>query len=256
MIFVDVCQLIPHERIDVLDEADPEHLDFIAFSGHKMYAPFGIGVLIGPRRFFDSVVPYQLGGGNLSYITPDLKMVRSFRERDNDAGTPNAIGVLALEESIRQMEQIGFSRISFYERNLTRIAVQGLCSIPNAIVYLREPHGTVIPFDIEGVPSRLTAEVLAQEFGIGTRAGSFCTYELIRKLKYITPYEEAKIKRDLEEGITASVPSVVRASFSIYNSPEDAARFVCSVRKIAEKGFEFYKSRYATNPINGDWHPT
>lgn len=254
-LLVDVCQLIPHEKVNVLPDSEPRHLDFITFSGHKMYAPFGVGVLVGPKQFFDNAVPYQLGGGNLSYITPDLKIKRPYTERDHDPGTPNAIGVLALEEAIKQLEQIGMSRIRDYEHQLVGLALEELRQIPGVIVYLGKGHSSIVPFDIQGMEPKLVAEILAREHGVGARAGSSCAYRLIDKLKGVAQEQAFKIADEIDKGITANIPGIVRASFGIYNNVNDARRFVDAVREIANNGFGYYKSRYSMNPRTGDWTP-
>src|SRR3989344_6467393 len=184
MILIDGCQLIQHEKIDVLPNNDPRHLDFIAFSGHKMYAPFGVGVLIGQKKFFDQATPYQIGGGNLAYISRDLKIKRFNRVQTHDPGTPNAVGAIALAKSIDIIKSIGYDRIYEYESNLVRRAYKGLSKMEGVEVYLSESGlGSIIPFDVTGIDSRLTAEVLRDDYGIGVRAGTFCAYELIRKMK-------------------------------------------------------------------------
>ncbi len=99
------------------------------------------------------------------------------------------------------------------------------------------------------------AEILALEYGIGTRAGSFCTYELMRSLKNISIQEDKIIGEEVDKGITANIPGLVRASFSIYNNVEDVNRLVIAIKKIAEKSFEYYKQNYRMNEKTGDWFP-
>lgn len=231
-ILVDVCQLMAHERVDMLPDDDPRHLDFIVFSAHKLYAPLGVGVLIGPKYFFDASVPYQIGGGSIPYITHDLEVKRFHTVRTHEAGSPNAIGVFALEEALKQLGEIGMERVQVYEHALVNYVFNELRAIPHVCVYIPEAYGSVIPFDIEGMPAEIVAERLAQEYGIGTRAGSFCTYELLRKFKGVTPEQDETIAAEIHGGITTTRPSIVRASFSIYNQPEDAERFVEAVREI------------------------
>ncbi|MDP7324471.1 MAG: aminotransferase class V-fold PLP-dependent enzyme, partial [Candidatus Woesearchaeota archaeon] len=185
-ILVDVCQFLQHEKIDMLPDDHPEHIDFIAFSGHKMYAPFGAGVLVGPKSFFDRAIPYQIGGGNLPYITSENEVKRFNTVQTHDPGTPNAVGVWAMEAAIKELEEIGMENIKKYEHALVGLALAQLRRLPNIKIYLPNGHGSIIPFDIEGLPDKLVAEILALEYGIGTRAGSFCTYELMRSLKNIS----------------------------------------------------------------------
>ncbi len=252
-IFVDACQLVPHEKVDMLPDDDPRHLDFLAFSGHKIYAPYGAGVLVGPKAFFDKVDPYQIGGGNLPYITHDLQIKRFHNERAHDPGSPNAIGVIAIDESIRQLEAIGLEQVHSYESALVTAAFDRLSAIKQVRIHIVKPYSTVIPFSIPGKPPELVAEMLSQEYGIGVRAGSFCTYELLRKLLETTSTADGIIADGVDAGITLAIPRIVRASFSISNRPEDAIRFVDAVEEITKKRFVDYRSHYAMDDQTGEW---
>jgi len=242
-ILVDACQLVPHERVNVMSEIYPEHLDFIAFSGHKMYAPFGIGVLVGPKSFFDQSPIYQIGGGNLPYITRDLEIKRFKTAQAHEPGTPNFIGAIALAASVKTLEnlekKLGYKAIAEYEAELVGETYQRLAVIPSIKIYVAEDKlGSVIPFDIRGFPHHLTAEILAQEYGIGVRAGSFCTYELMRKLKNFSDEDDKTIADNVEHGTTKNIPGVVRASFGLVNNREDIDRFVIAVSEIAKRDFK------------------
>ncbi len=252
-IFVDACQLLQHKQLDVLPDTDSRHIDFVAFSGHKMYAPFGIGILVGPKQFFDSSTPYQIGGGNLPYITGELEILRYNTVQTFDPGTPNAIGAIALAESITTLQQLGLEKIADYEHSLVEKAFDALQTIDGVTIYVQKEHlGTVLPFDIEGFHSKLTAEILAQEYGIGTRAGSFCTYELIRKLKGISREQDQEIAQEVRQGITKNIPAVVRASFALSNNYEDLRRFIAAVHDISKNGAEYYLPKYEQK-IDGSW---
>ncbi|MBS3121683.1 aminotransferase class V-fold PLP-dependent enzyme [Candidatus Woesearchaeota archaeon] len=282
-IFVDACQLLQHEQIDMLPDDDPCHIDFIAFSGHKMYAPFGAGVLVGPKDFFDGrdlPAPffgidflnlvygsvYQLGGGNIPYIDSGGNVLRPKIERAHEPGTPNFAGAIAIEEAIILLEEIGMNRIKEYEHQLVALALDGMMKISNVKIYLPKNKicypkdetgdyiiGSVIPFDIEGLPHKLVAEILAQEYGIGVRAGSFCTYELIRKLKGITKEQDQEITKEVLSGVTANIPGLVRASFSMINNLEDVNRFVSAISEISGKDIGYYRQRYELDERTGEW---
>src|SRR3989338_11028162 len=244
-ILVDVCQLIQHQKIEMFDDEDTAHLDFISFSGHKMYAPFGAGVLVGPKSFFDCVTPYQLGGGNLPYITRDLVIKRFTTVQSHDPGTPNAMGALAIASAIDVLADLDYNKIQGYESVLVKEAWDGLCAISGVQAHVpREKLGSVLPFDISGFDPYLVAEILAQEYGIGVRAGSFCTYELIRKMKNISDEQDRALAEEVQEGITRNIPGMVRASFSLINRCEDVSRFVSAVDEMVSRGSGFYGKRY------------
>ena len=254
MILVDACQLIQHQKVDVLPNDNLRHLDFVAFSGHKMYAPFGGGVLVGPKAFFDQVTPYQIGGGNLTYISRDLQLKRFLTVQAHDPGTPNAIGAISIAKAIGVLELIGYDRIHKYESDLVRTAFRGLKQIGGVEVYVSESElGSIISFDVLGIDSRLTAEILRDDYGIGVRAGSFCTYEFMRKIKNISDEQDQKIAEEIDSGITRTIPGVVRASFGLVNNQEDVTRLVSAVSEIAQNGIERYSLMYEQNNTAGMW---
>jgi len=236
-ILVDVCQLIPHHQVDVLPDDHPSHLDFVAFSGHKMYAPFGAGVLLGPKPFFDNVEPYQIGGGNLVYIMHDGRLKRLSTVQTHDPGTPNAPGAVAIAAAMDVIESLGYPTIEAYEAGLAQKAYEGLAEIAEKGVqgYVpRERLGSVLPFTIQGVDYRDTAASLREQYGVGVRAGSFCTYELMRKLLGISEEENQCIEAEIDAGNLSPIPGLVRASFGLTNRPEDVERFVNAVAEMRE----------------------
>ena len=252
--FADVCQLIQHEKVDMRPDDDPSHLDFVAFSGHKMYAPYGTGVLLGPKEFFDDCYPYQIGGGNLPYITRNLEIKRFYTERAHDPGTPNAMGAIAIAKAIHIIEGLGRKRIANYEHSLVEYTFTRLREIPGVKVHITgEDIAHVIPFDIDGFDGRLVAEVLAQEYGIGVRAGAFCTYEYIRKLKNISDERDLEIAAEVERGITRNIPTIIRASFAVYNTFEDCDRFLYAISQKSQYKVEHYLPTYQQDEATGVW---
>ncbi|MEH2294956.1 aminotransferase class V-fold PLP-dependent enzyme [Nostoc sp.] len=252
--FADVCQLIQHERVDMHADDHPCHLDFVAFSGHKMYAPYGTGVLLGPKEFFDSSYPYQIGGGNLPYITRNLEIKRFYTERAHDPGTPNAMGAIAIAKAIEIIEALGRDHIAQYEHSLVEFTYTRLGLIPGVKLHIPGDNlAHVIPFDIDGFDGRLVAEILAQEYGIGVRAGAFCTYEYIRKLKNISDEQDCEIAQEVDRGITRNIPSIIRASFAVYNTLEDCDRFISAIAQIAKNGFDHYLPNYTQDQTTGVW---
>lgn len=253
-IFADVCQLIQHERVDMRADDDPCHLDFVAFSGHKMYAPYGTGVLLGPKEFFDGCYPYQIGGGNLPYITRNLEIKRFYTERAHDPGTPNAMGAIAIAKAIQIIETLGRERIAQYEHHLVELTFKRLQGIPGVKVHIPGDNlAHVIPFDINEFDGRLVAEILAQEYGIGLRSGAFCTYEYIRKLKNISDEQDSEIAKQVDRGITRNIPSIIRASFAVYNTLEDCDRFIYAISEIAGNGIAHYLPYYKQDETTGIW---
>lgn len=113
---VDACQFIQHHTIDM----EEMEIDFLAASGHKFYAPYGGGFLIGPKKFLDSFLPYQIGGGNLPYITKEGEFLRYDNQLAHDPGTPNALGAVAMAFALEALQEIGIEKIELHEKRLAK----------------------------------------------------------------------------------------------------------------------------------------
>ena len=231
-IAIDACQYVQHSRLDVGSLDSPTHLDFVSCSGHKMYAPFGAGVLLGPAAFFDRMPPPIIGGGNIAYITSDGETIRRPGARTHEAGTPNALGAIAIDRAFQELARVGFGAIEEYEQALTDRLRHGLSSIREVSVLGPNEAGSVVPFVIHGQDAREVAGKLANHFGIGVRAGTFCTYELLRKLLHIDAEQDLVIAAAVRRGELGHTPAVIRASISIWNRPEDIDRLIEAVRKL------------------------
>ncbi len=254
MIIVDACQLLQHEKIDM----QKQDIDFVIFSGHKMYAPFGSGAIVGNKKILDAFWPYQMGGGNFPYITADGEVLRYKNNQAHDPGTPNFVGARALHYAINELEEIGLENIKEYEHALVRSAFEGLSNIKKVKTYVgRNADGTfdrsLITFNIKGFNPKLVAEILNHEYGIGTRAGSYCVYEFSRRITNTSAEQEKKIAEEVKNGKTASIPGSIRASFSMVNSIEDVNRLVEAIGEIVSKNPMEYSGRYEQNAITGSF---
>ena len=253
MIAVDACQLLQHEKIDIKNQK----IDFALFSGHKMYAPFGSGAIVGDKRILDAVWPYQMGGGNFPYITADGEVLRYAVNQAHDPGTPNFAGARALHYAIEELERIDLDKIKEYEHALVNEAFNGLKAIKGVKIYTKSEEKvfdrSLITFNLEGFHPKLVAEILNNEFGIGTRAGSYCVYEFSRRIAGTDAEEEKRIAEEVRKGKTASIPGSVRASFSLINNLEDVDRLIAAIKEIASKGQREFLGRYEQNMISGVW---
>ncbi|MEI8339294.1 MAG: aminotransferase class V-fold PLP-dependent enzyme [bacterium] len=226
---VDACQYIQHHKIDMKEM----NIDFLVASGHKFYAPYGGGFLVGQKDFFDKFLPYQIGGGNLPYISEQGEMLLQNKEQAHDSGTPNAVGAVAVMQAIKTLKQIGYKQINNHEQVITKKVFDYLKNNPKIKLLVSEKHlNTVIPFVVLFQDSREVAERLNYEFGIGVRAGSFCTYRLLRRLLNIK--NDKQIIEEVKKGNTKAVPAIIRASFGLCNEEKDADRFIQAIKKITE----------------------
>jgi cysteine desulfurase / selenocysteine lyase len=241
MIAVDATQLIPHRAFQMGAPDDPERIDFIAFSGHKMYAPFGAGVLVGPRHVFEDSDPDTVGGGTVSAVTTDEVLWAPLPERE-EAGTPNAPGALALGCATKVLTNIGMDAVAEHERELTRRALRRLTRIPGLQLYglkdpdVREDRLGVISMNADRFPHSIFAAVLGHEWGIGVRNGCFCAQPYVRELLGVSDEEMRRLMTKLAAGDHATVPGMVRISFGVYNTPEEVDYAADAIEQILTHG--------------------
>lgn len=194
-VVVDGAQSVPHIKVDVQDL----DCDFLAFSGHKMYGPTGIGILYGKKDLLEHVIPSDLGGGmNESFDTLERVILKSLPHR-LEAGTPNIAGAIGLGAAITYLNEIGMDRISDYERSLRQYLVNKLEEIPFVEIINKESDSGVVAFNVDGIFSQDVACYL-NKYHVCVRAGNHC----------------AKILKN-EVGATNSC----RISLSFYNTKEE-----------------------------------
>lgn len=241
-ILVDGAQLIPHVELDMKPDSSPQHIDYLVFSAHKMYAPFGIGVLIGPKEVFLRGEPDYKGGGTIQIVTHDYIRWADAPERD-EAGTPNVIGVAALVEAIKTFNSIGMINIEKKEKALTEYALDRLKFVPGIQLYGNTADSSdrlgIIPFNIKDIPHRTVAAILSYEFGIAVRNGCFCAQPYVQKLLDVPKKEIRKRIRynDLPH------PGMVRISFGIYNTQEEVDILINALIQIYKRS-EYYIEKY------------
>lgn len=231
-ILVDGAQLVPHAPVDMKPMNDPKHIDFLVFSGHKMYAPFGVGVLIGPKDIFMESPPDYSGGGTVKIVTHDYIKWLDPPDRE-EAGTPNIMGVLALTSAVKLLSKIGMYNVENYEKILTDHAIDSLENIPYVELYHnpkdKENRVSIIPFNIRGIPHDIVANILSNEAGISVRNGCFCAQPYIQMMLNISPEET---NRYIEDD-TLTHPGMVRISFGIYNAIEEINVLVKALQNIS-----------------------
>ncbi len=240
-IMVDGAQLVPHHPVNLKPIGHPEHIDYIAFSAHKMYAPFGIGVLIAPKSTFEEGYSENIGGGTVDIVTPKEVIWAPAPEKE-EAGTPNIFGVVALVESIKLFNKLGMECISNYERDLTRYTLERLKEVPNIIIYDDgdiKNKVSIISFNIQGLHHGFVAAALSMEAGIGVRNGCFCAQPYIQKLLNISQEDMAAYKSNRQ----LPRPGAVRISYGIYNS-FDEVNILVELLKHIGNNIEYYNKKY------------
>ena len=237
-ILVDAAQLAPHRAINLLPANNPGHIDFLVASAHKMYAPYGTGVLIGPRGAFEQDGPDYSGGGTVEIVTEDEVYWNSPPERD-EAGSPNVVGAVAMAAACRVLTEFGMNRLAEHEAALTRYTLTELSKIPGLEIYgdsdpaRADQRLGVIPLNIKGLSHFLVASVLSVEYGIGVRNGCFCAHPYVLRLLDIPDPVAWSWRKQVISGVRAHLPGLVRISFGCYNSAEEVDWLVRALRNIA-----------------------
>jgi cysteine desulfurase/selenocysteine lyase len=239
-ILVDGAQLAPHCRIDMKSYDSPEHLDYLVFSAHKMYAPFGTGVLIGPKEIFEQQKPFCKGGGAVTLASHQFIDWAAAPYKE-EAGTPNVMGVVALIAAIKTLQSIGMDRIDGYEQELIRYAISKLASIPGIRLYCcaekNEDRLGIISFDLPGLHHELLAKILSHEGGIAVRSGLFCAHPYIEKLLGLTNQDLAYYQKVPD----APFPGLVRISLGLYNNSSEIDLFIDLLNGIAQNKHAYHQ---------------
>ncbi len=261
-VVVDAAQLAPRRPL-------PRTADYLAFSGHKLYAPFGAGALIGPRALFETGDPFLAGGGAVDLVGLDEVVWTDPPDRE-EAGSPNVVGAVALHAAIDELSAIGWDAIIAHERELARRLASGLRSIEG--VRLLGPLGggptddgsargptavetlPVACFTVEGIQHALLAARLSAEYGIAVRHGCFCAHPYVVRLLGLDESEVAAYRDEVLHGDHRNVPGAVRASAGLGTSGEDIDALLQAVAELAEG--RPAPAPYAQDTATGDYFPT
>lgn len=204
-VMVDGAQAVSHAKVDV-QELD---CDFYCFSGHKMYAPMGIGVMYGKEEWLNKIPPYQGGGEMISQVTFEKTTFNELPFKF-EAGTPGVGDVIGLMKAIDYIENIGLEKIASYENELLDYAMNQLNEIPDIHFYGLSPEkvavisfniGTIHPYDVG---------VILDHLGIAVRTGHHCAQPIMQKF---------------------GIPGTIRASFALYNTKEEIDTFIKGVKQ-------------------------
>ena len=246
-VFVDAAQLAPHAPM-------PAAADFIAWSGHKMYAPFGAGILVGPRAAFVEGDPFLAGGGAVDLV--DLaEVIWSGPPEREEAGSPNVVGAVALDASIAALSEIGWPAIRRHDAAIADRLRHGLAGIAGVRLLGPSLETATLPvatFEIDGLSHGLVAARLSAEFGIGVRHGCFCAHPYLMRLLGLSDDEVGRYRDAVRHGDRSAMPGAVRASGGVQTSEEDVDRLLEAVRVIASG--EPAPVAYVQEPATGDWY--
>ena len=231
-LIVDGAQLVPHRAINICGKEDDDYIDFLIFSAHKVYAPFGSGAIIGLRDELEKYPPDTKGGGTVERVLDDEIIWLSTPEK-NEAGSPNFFGAVALMQALKEMNKIGFELIESNEKKLLKILIEGMKNFERVILYgdnenIEDRLGIMV-FNIDRLCYEMVGEYLASIRGIAVRQGGFCAHPYTRRLLGIKSNEiEEYIKKN-------GMPGMVRVSLGAYNSEKEVNIFLETIEYICKK---------------------
>ncbi|WP_302654009.1 aminotransferase class V-fold PLP-dependent enzyme [uncultured Clostridium sp.] len=231
-VIIDGAQLVPHREVNMCGEEHDDYIDFLIFSAHKVYAPFGSGAIIGLRDEIEKYPPDTKGGGTVERVLDDHLIWLSTPEK-NEAGSPNFFGAVALMQALKEMNKIGLGLIENNEKKLLKMLIDGMKNFPRVIMYgdnenIEDRLGIMV-FNIDRLGYEMVGEYLASIRGIAVRQGGFCAHPYTRRLLGIKSDE-------IEEYIARNgMPGMVRVSLGAYNSEKEVNIFLETIEYICKK---------------------
>lgn len=204
---IDGAQAAPHLAIDVADL----DCDFYAFSSHKMYGPTGVGVLYGKKRWLEMMPPYQGGGEMIKNVTFEHTTFADLPFKF-EAGTPDFVGIAAFDKALDFIEEVGYDAIAEHEHKLLRYTTERMLEIPGMRIFGTAPDKAAVISFLIGNEHHYDTGMLLDRLGVAVRTGHHCAEPLMHAL---------------------GVQGTVRASFAVYNTFEEADRFIAALSRVA-----------------------
>ena len=245
LLFVDAAQLAPHRRIDMRNQG----IDALAFSAHKVYAPFGLGILALPQKILETS-PVDPGGGSIDMIS-ETNVIWAPASIRHQTGTWNVTGIIAIAKSCKILLDAGWNKIVQHEKELVKYAAEQLATVQGITLYvspekyIKEDRIGTFSFNLDGYHHSLLSAILENEYGIETRAGTICNHRLVRKYFKIDEKTQKQIEDKIKKGNRLASYGIVRASLAIHNTKEDIDALVSALKSISKKGT---KLRYKPLP--------
>ena len=206
-VLVDGAQAVPHIKVDVKDL----DADFYAFSAHKMYGPTGVGVLYGKKRYLEMMPPYQGGGEMIANVSFEHTTFAELPFKF-EAGTPDFVGIAALSKALDFIDEVGYEAIAAHEHELLTYTTERMMQIPGMRIVGTSPDKSAVISFLIGNEHHYDIGMLLDTQGIAVRTGHHCAQPLMHAL---------------------GIEGTVRASFAVYNTIEEADKFVATLERVA-----------------------
>lgn len=233
MIIVDGAQIVAHRAFSMLGETPDEDIDFLVFSAHKMYSPYGGGAVVGLTEVLNQHIPEFYGGGMVDLVT-DNDVIYSEAPDLYEAGSPNYPGVVGMCKAMKILRHIGFGYIAEHEQQLLRYALDKLRKFPDVILYGDSEHIAdrvgILVFNINNIDCEIVADQLAGLEGIAVRHAKFCAHPYVHRLLAMTPS-------------SGEPTGMVRVSFGIYNNEDDVDRLIKAIKELSYSNVKFNRHK-------------
>lgn len=243
---VDGAQIVAHRKFSMMGDLDDptDDIDFIAFSAHKMYSPYGGGAVVGVTEELNKHMPTFYGGGTIKVVGDNWQVYKD-APAAYEAGSPNYPGVVGLGKAIDVLSTIGMDNIQAHELVLNRKIIDGLKTLPNVILYgdsedISDRVG-VVTFNFSDINTFFISEQLSKLGGVATRRGAFCAHPYVWRLMGISD-EKA---RSFENCSDVNTAGMVRVSFGIYNNEDEVQQFLDLMPNVMAKAMEQQKASTA-----------
>jgi len=235
-LFIDAAQLAPHRPINMIED----EIDALAFSAHKIYAPFGLGVLILPNEFLNQA-PVNPGGGSIDMIS-EHNIVWAAKNERHQTGTWNVTGIIGLAASCELIMQTGWENILKHEKKLVKYTTEKLANISGLKLYVpkekyfNEDRIGTFPFTLNNHHQALLSCILEHEYAIETRAGTICNHRLVKRWFNISDEKQNEIEKQIKNSNRLASYGIVRASLGIHNTKEDIDLLANALTEISKYG--------------------
>jgi selenocysteine lyase/cysteine desulfurase len=250
-LLVDAAQLAPHAPVDMARDG----IDYLAVSGHKLYAPYGAGALIGRRDWLGAGDPFLRGGGAVKIVTVDDTVWAELPDRQ-EAGSPNVVGAVAMGVACDTLAEASMAKVAAEEAMLLSYARERLAAVPGFQHYriwpTDHPRVGLLTFNLGDMPYDLLAAVLSAEYGIGIRHGCFCAHPLMMRLLKVDDAEAHRLIDETRAGHHERLPGAARMSLGLGSTPADVDAIADALEAVAADGPSW---TYTVSPATDDYEP-
>ena len=246
-ILVDAAQMVAHMPVDMSRSEPQEEIDFLVFSGHKVYAPSSPGVLVAKTDLLKHLPEQDFGGGSVSHVSyEEYILLDNYPDREQ-SGTPNISGAISLATSMKALSDIGMLAVFEHGKKLMQHAIKVLSEVEGLTIYgdVKSERVGALSFNLRGIDHGLVASILSDYFGIAVRNECFCAHPYVSSMlkEELWQLDLDNIPEEEQEAYIKLKRGMVRASFSLYNTIEEIDYLAESLNKISQQ-IEEYKSFY------------